>query len=210
MALTRTSLSADCTASDLQLAITSTSSGFPAVGTYASPKQMLQVDDEYMLIEVVPVSGTVKVMQRGYNGSKAEAHDLLAPVATSSDRQDFAAVASGAVVNRAPWTDAVLSVGENGVIPVPVKNTTYELMKATALASTTLAAPAKDQDGLRVRFTSQTAAAHVITATTLWGDGVSGSPHTTATFAAFIGATLTVQADNGIWNVVSSVGVTIT
>lgn len=210
MSLTRTSLAADCSASDLSLSITSTASGFPAVGAYSSPAQMLQIDDEYMLIQLVPASGYVKVMQRGYNGSKAEAHDILAPVATSSDPQDFAAVASGAVVNRAPWTDAVLSVGENGIIPVPVKNTTYELTKATALSTTTFGAPAKDQDGLRVRFTSQTAAAHVITATGLWGDGVSGSPHTTATWAAFIGASLTVQADNGIWNVISSVGVTIT
>lgn len=210
MALTRTSLAADMSASDLTASITSTSAGFPAVGTYASPAQMMQVDDEYMLIQVVPVANTVKVMQRGYNGSKAEAHDILAPVATSSDPQDFAAVASGAVVNRAPWVDAVLSVGENGVIPVPVKNTTYELTKATALSSTTLGAPAKDQDGLRVTITSQTAAAHVITSTTLLADAVSGSPHTTATFAAFIGASLVLQADNGLWNVISAVGVTIT
>ena len=125
MALTRTSLAADCTASDLQLAITSTSSGFPTVGTYSTPPQMMQVDGEYMLIQIVPASGYVKVMQRGYNGSKAVAHDILAPVATSSDPQDFAAVAEGAVVNRPPWVEAVLSVGENGVIPVPVKNTTY-------------------------------------------------------------------------------------
>jgi hypothetical protein len=210
MALTRTSLAADCTASDLQLAITSTSSGFPAVGTYASPQQMMQVDAEYMLIQVVPSAGYVKVMQRGYNGSKAVAHDILAPVTTSSDPQDFAAVADGAVGNRPPWVDAVVSVGENGVIPVPVRNTVYVLTKATALASTTFAAPAKDQDGLRVTFTSQTAAAHVITATGLWGDGASGSPEDTATWDAFIGASLSVVANNGLWNIVSAVGVTIT
>lgn len=210
MALTRTSLSADCSASDLQLAITSTSSGFPAVGTYASPAQMMQVDSEYMLIQVVPASGVVKVMQRGYNGTKAVAHDILAPVVTSSDIQDFAAVASGSDDSRPPWTDVVLSVGENGVIPVPVRNTTYLLTKATALTSTTFAAPGKDQDGLQVTFTSTTAAAHVITATALWGDGASGSPEDTATFDAFIGASLTVKAANGIWNIVANVGVVIT
>jgi hypothetical protein len=210
MALTRTSLSADCTASDLTLAITSTSSGFPAVGTYASPPQLLQVGGEYMLIQVVPVANTVKVMQRGYNGTAAVAHDLLTPVVTSSDPQDFADVPVGGVDSRPPYVDDVLAVGENGAIPVPDKNTTYLLTKASALASTTLAAPGKDQDGLTLTFTSQTAAAHVITATTLWGDGVSGSPHTTATWAAYIGASLTVKADNGIWNIVSAVGVTIT
>lgn len=209
MALTRTSLSADLAASDLQVAVTSTT-GFPAVGTYAVPQQMMQVDDEFMLIERVPASGVVKVMQRGYNGSAAVAHDILAPVATSADPQDWVAVPLGEVVNRPPDFDAVRSVGENGVIPVPTQPTTYVLTKATALASTTFGAPAKDQDGLMVVFTSQTAAAHVITATTLWGDAVSGSPHTTATFAAFIGASLTVRAQNGLWNVISSTGVTIT
>jgi hypothetical protein len=73
-----------------------------------------------------------------------------------------------------------------------------------------LVAPSKAQDGLVVTFTSLTAAAHVITATTLLGDAVSGSPHTTATFAAFIGTTLTLQAQNGIYNLVANVGVTVT
>jgi hypothetical protein len=210
MALTRTSLAADMSASDLTAAVTSTAAGFPAVGSYASPQQMMQVDDEYMLIQVVPVAGVVKVMQRGYNGSAAVAHDILAPVVTSSLPGDWVNVPVGEVVNRPPDFDQVVSVGENGVIPVPIQPTVYVLTKATALGTTTFGAPGKDQDGLRVTFTSQTAAAHVITATTLWGDGVSGSPHTTATWAAFIGASLTVVAENGLWNVVSSVGVTIT
>lgn len=209
MALTRTSLSADLGANDLQVAITSTASGFPAAGVFASPPYLMQVDDEYMLLERVVASGVIKVMQRGYNGSKAVAHDILSPVSISADPQDFVAVSEGAVANRPPWVDAVRAIGENGVIPVPNRNTTYEITKATALASTTLAAPAKDQDGLRVTITSLTAAAHVITATSLIADAVSGSPHTTATYAAFIGATLTLEAANGLWNVVSAVGVTI-
>jgi hypothetical protein len=209
MALTRTSLAADLGASDLTASVTSTT-GFPGVGTYASPLQMMQVDDEYMLIQVVPASGTVKLMQRGYNGSAAVAHDILAPVSTSSDPNDWAGVPVGEVVNRPPDFDAVRSIGENGVIPVPTQPTTYVITKATALATTTLAAPPKDQDGLRVTFTSQTAAAHVITATSLLADAVTGSPHTTATFAAFIGATITLIADNGLWNVQSSTGVVIT
>lgn len=208
MALTRTSLTAAIGPSDLTLAVTSTT-GFPTVGAIGL-RQMMQVDDEYMLIEVVPVANTVKVLQRGYNGTAGTAHDVLAPVATSSVYSDFANIPTGADVSRPPDVDDVQSVGQNGIIPVPVRNTTYLLTKATALGTTTFAAPGKDQDGLTVTFTSQTAAAHVITATTLWGDAVSGSPHTTATFAAFIGASLMVKADNGIWNIVSAVGVTIT
>jgi len=209
MALTRTSLSADCTASDTTLAITSTSSGFPTVGTNGN-RQLALLDGEYLLVESVPVANTIKVMQRGYNGTVATAHDVLAPFTTSSNPADFVDLGAGAVDSRPPWVDDILSVGENGTIPIPKRNTTFELTKGSALATTTLAAPAKDQDGLRLTFTSATAYAHVITATTLFADAVSGSPHTTATFAAFIGASLTVEACNGLWNIVASVGVTIT
>ncbi len=209
MALTRTSTSAAITANQVtNLGITSTT-GFPAVGTVGT-RQLMQIDGEFMLVDQVVASGVVNVLQRGYNGTAAVAHDILAPVITSSNPQDFVAVAVGAVDSRPPYVDDQFNVGQNGAIPVPVKNTTYLLTKATALASTTLAAPAKDQDGLRLVFTSATAAAHVITATTLLADAVSGSPHTTATFAAFIGASLTVEAANGLWNVIASVGVTIT
>lgn len=210
MALTRTSLSLACTAGQVKgLAITSTSSGFPAVGVIGS-RQVMQIDGEKMLIDQVVASGVVDVLQRGYDGTVAVAHDILAPVATSSAASDFAAVPAGGVDNRPPYVDDIVTVGQNGALPVPTKNTTFLLTKASALASTTLAAPGKDQDGLRLTITSQTAAAHVITATSLIGDGVSGSPHSTATWAAFIGATLVLEACNGIWNEVSSIGVTIT
>lgn len=74
----------------------------------------------------------------------------------------------------------------------------------------TLAAPTAGQAGTFITITSRTAQAHVLTATSLLGDGVSGSPHTTATFAAFIGATIVLVACNLIWNVVSVKGVTVT
>jgi len=210
MSLTRTSTSAAITANQItNLGITSTSSGFPAAGVVGS-RQLVQIDGEFMLLDQVVASGVINVLQRGYNGTAAVAHDILAPVITSASNSDFVAVGVGALDSRPPYVDDQFNVGQNGAIPVPVKNTTYLLTKATALASTTLAAPAKDQDGLRVTLTSATSAAHVIMATTLLADAVSGSPHTTATYAAFIGASLTLEAANGVWNVVSSVGVTIT
>jgi hypothetical protein len=188
VSLTRTSLSAAITASQLQqIGITSTASGFPTAGVLGS-RQIMQIDGEKMLIDQVVASGVVNVLMRGYDGTVAAAHDILAPVITSS----------------------VATVGQNGAIAIPTKNTTFLLTKATALASTTLAAPGKDQDGLRLTFTNQTNAAHVITATSLLADGVTGAPHTTATFGAFIGASLTLVADNGLWNVVAQVVCVIT
>src|SRR6185503_20331708 len=100
MALTRTSLSAAASATTHTLSITSTSSGFPAVGVIQNPGQLMQVDSEYMLIQLVPVANTVKVIQRGYNGSKVVAHDILAPVVTSSSIADFGIIAEGEVVTR--------------------------------------------------------------------------------------------------------------
>lgn len=209
MALTPTTLSADCSASDLTLFITSTSSGFPAVGAYGS-RQLMQVDGEYMLIDHVPVSGQVKVLMRGYNGTTAVAHDVLANVATSSNPADFGAYGVGQSVSRPLSADLIVSVGENGVVPVPVQNTTVFLTKASALSSTTLAAPLTSSNGVRLTITSQTAAAHVITATGLIADGASGSPEDTATWDAEKGASLTLVASDGLWNVVAAVGVTIT
>lgn len=202
MALTATTLSSDITASQLKFAVASTT-GFAA-------GQPILIDGEYMYCVSVPVSGTITVRGRGSEGTVASAHDTLSPVATSATFSDFPAVPDGGVSIRPPYVDDIVAVGENGTVPAVDKDTTFLLTKATALSSTTLAAPTKAQNGLKLTFTSQTAAAHVITATSLWGDGVSGSPHTTATWAAYIGASLTVVADNGIWNVVSAVGVTIT
>lgn len=210
MSLTRTSLSAAITASQLQqIGITSTASGFPTAGVLGS-RQIMQIDGEKMLIDQVVASGVVNVLMRGYDGTVAAAHDILAPVITSSVAADFAGVPTGGVDSRPPYVDDIVTVGQNGAIAIPTKNTTFLLTKATALASTTLAAPGKDQDGLRLTFTNQTNAAHVITATSLLADGVTGAPHTTATFGAFIGASLTLVADNGLWNVVAQVVCVIT
>lgn len=206
MALTRTSLAAACTASQNTLAITSTASGFPAVGAYSTPLQVMQVDSEYMLIVTVPVAGTVKVAQRGYNGSAAVAHDILAPVVTSSAPGDFAGIASGEVVNRPPDVRAEVTIGQDGALAVPTRNTNAIITKATA-ALFTLAAPGKDQDGLQLSIVSMTAASHVMTATSLLDNGLSGSPWTTATWNPQPGNTLNLMAVNGLWAVTSGSGI---
>ncbi len=203
MAITRTSLAAACTASDVQLNITSTSSGFPGVGVYSSPQQVMQVDGEYMLIQVVPVANYVKVAQRGYNGSKAVAHDILAPVSTTTDPSDWVAIPQGEVVNRPPDEWVVLNIGQDGAIAVPVKNTKVLITKATACLFT-LAAPSKADDGRELLITSAVSAAHVLTATSLLDNGLSGSPWTTATWGALsVGGSLHLMAMNGVWAVIS-------
>jgi hypothetical protein len=82
------------------------------------------------------------------------------------------------------------------------------LTKATAGAYT-LAAPTAAQDGMVLIITSRTAAAHVVTATGLLEDGVTGGAKNTATFAAFVGASCMLIAINLKWHTVSLKAVTV-
>lgn len=214
MSLTQTALAADLAIDALTMSVAS-GTGFPAVGTIANPGYLVRIDNEYLLAVAQPVAGTIKIAMRGYNGTVAAAHDVLAKVQVSALAADFTPNPPGASVSLPPYTPIQQTIGEDiayaaaDVLAWGNQPQNFAILKATA-AAITLAAPSKAQDGETIVFTSDTAAAHVITATSLIADGVSGSPHTTATFAAFIGATITLQAQNGLWNMVSTKGVTIT
>lgn len=209
MALTNTTLSAACTASDLQLSVTSTSSGFPAVGVYPQPKQMLRVDGEDMLIEVVPASGYVRVKQRGYNGTVAVAHEALAVVSTSSDIQDFGNTPSGAVNSRPPYVDDIVTIGVDTTftaagtpatattLPLPTKNTTYVITKATAAAITLISGVAANM-GVKMTFQNGVAVANTITYSAgFLGDTTSSD---VATSAQKVGAMFSIQLGyTGLW-----------
>jgi hypothetical protein len=187
MALTTTTLAAACDASTVKLKITSTASGFPAVGVIGS-KQVMRVDGEDMLIDVVPLSGVVKVLLRGFNGTQAVPHDILAQVMTSSDNSDFLPTPVGAVNARPPYVDDIVTIGEDtvfgpvgtpitpGVLPYPTKNTTYIIDKASAAAITLIAigastpAPSAASQGVRMTFISGSAQAHTVT----YGPGFLG------------------------------------
>lgn len=208
MSLTQTTLSAAITAGQTKnLPITSTAAGFPAAGVVGS-RQLIQIDGEYMLLDQVVASGIINVLMRGFNGTQAIAHDTLASVVTSSSAGDFPDVPTGAVANRPSYADEIQTIGQNvTTLTTPTRNTTSEINKATALASTAVAAPSKAADGLRWTFVSKNAVAHVITSSALFGAGAA-SPYSTATFAAQIGAGFTMQATNGIWSIISATGIT--
>jgi len=201
MALTNTTLAADCTANDTILKLTATT-GYPAVGTISGNNNVrIQIDGEYMYHVRTIASGTIEVRSRGADGTLAVAHDILAPVSMGSP-SDFVNYPNGAGAPRPEYFDEVVSYGEDGAIAVPNRNQTIILTKASAGAYT-LAAPTLAQNGLRLTILTDTAAAHVITATALVGDGASGSPEDLITFAAFKGASCILVASNGLWNVVA-------
>ncbi len=201
MALTTTSLNGAITASQTFLKLTSAT---PATGSPALANRfMLEVDGERMFVTDVSMSPTVQVV-RGYDGTSAVAHQTLAPLFWGQPF-DWNGNAGAPVTPR-----ALVSIGVNtAIIAAPTTNTLMTLDKATALATTTLAAPTPDSNGVVLTITSNTAAAHVITATSLVADGVSGSPHTTMTWAAFKGASIVLTVQNGLYNVTSAVGVTV-
>lgn len=209
MAITSASLTAAITASQLQFGLSSISgSGLPAAGAAAQSIGFpMMIDSEVMFVISQPIAGTVVVRNRGSEGTAAVAHDILANVYTSPLGSDFGNIPPGTSVQIDPTDDVVISIGQDGAVTLPTSNTAYNINKATA-AALTLAAPSLAENGLTAMFTSQTAAAHVITATSLIQDGTAAAPKSSATFAAGKGATVTFVAENGFWNVASQTGVT--
>jgi hypothetical protein len=203
MAITQTTLSADLSASGLTMRVAS-GTGFPTAGsTIANPGYLVRIDKEMFYAVQQPVSGVIKLRSRGSDGTAAAAHDILSKVEVSADPADFANPSAGNSVTLPPYLPNQQTIGEDRTFTASEiaaygnQPQDFAITKASA-AAITLVAPSKAQDGLE------------LTATSLLGDAVSGSPHTTATFAAFIGATLVLKAENGIYNVKSAVGVTIT
>lgn len=76
------------------------------------------------------------------------------------------------------------------------------LSKSSAIAAT-LAAPTAAQEGQELVLSAGTAFAHVVTATGLIQDGVTGGAKNTWTSAAFVGSSLTLRAYNLKWHVIS-------
>lgn len=101
-----------------------------------------------------------------------------------------------------------VSINPDTTHAVPITSGVVLMTKASASAFT-LAAPTAAQNGTRITITSGSAYAHVITATGLIHDGVTGGAKNTATFGAFIGATIVLIAYNGKWHVESKNVVTI-
>lgn len=84
------------------------------------------------------------------------------------------------------------------------------LTKGSA-AAITLAAPTAAQLGTELTITAGSAFAHVVTATGLIDDGVTGGSKTTMTFGAFVGASITLKSvQSSKWAVKSKNVVTIT
>jgi hypothetical protein len=199
MALTTTSIAAAFAADALAFSATS--------ATGATVGGFVKIDDEFMVI--TEIAGTrISVRSRGDQGTTVRAHNTLAPCVFGL-ASDIPSLPAGVLIPPVFAERAVLNIGADGAIDAPVASETlYIITKATALASSTLANPSKALNGVVAIITSATAAAHVVTLTN-GNDGTTGN-HTTVTLAAFKGAGVSLVAVNGEWNVIGSVGATIT
>lgn len=207
MALVRTTLSAPITASQLTFGVVNaTSSAFPAVGAAPLGYQPLLVDDEVMYLVSQPATNMITVRMRGSDGTEAVAHDLGSSVVTSATpAQDFPATQAGMSTLRPPSSPDIVTYGTaSGAIAVPIEACTYAFLAAASAGAFTLGAPSVALNGTELTITSQSAFAHVITATGLFYTGAAGGPYTTATFPAQLGASLQLIAQNGFWNVINA------
>lgn len=133
---------------------------------------------------------------------------------TSGNAIDIATAMSGVFTavddaGKRPVIDTVVAYAASGAIAVPTVPTIAKITKSSAIAVMTLAAPAAVSDGCILTIVSSTAKAHTVTATALINDGVTGEAKTTATFAAFVGASITLMAMDQMWTVVASSNVTV-
>ncbi len=217
MSIVQTTLAAAAAASDTTISVTTGSSGFPVVGgPVLTPGYLCRVDKEYFYAIQQPTTGIVKVRGRGSMGTIASAHDILSQIEVSADTTDFANPSAGFDTTLPPYLPVYASLGQNTTFTAAQvaswgnQARNFALTKATAIAIV-LPAPSKAQDGLVVTFTSLVAVLDAITATALLANGATSSPYTTATKAdTKIGGALVLQAQNGLWNVISNLGWTLT
>lgn len=141
-----------------------------------------------------------------YSIADAEALETSADIAsamTDETGTGAAVFGTGPTVTGAIITRKVTTVSDDGAVTIAPG--VVKITKSASEAALTLATTATD--GVEILFVSTTAKAHTIAATIQ--DGVTGGDKTTATFAAFAGACITLVSAGSKWSVASSNNVTI-
>jgi len=198
MALTTTTLSAACTAADVQITVASATSF--AAGSY------VKVDEEFMQIGASYSTGTIIPVRRGLNGSVAVAHvsGANAVMGTPSQFSD----PSATVITSYPLSGRrrkVTSYSASGAITLPTSGEdVVAILNGTSVLAMTVAAPTKDLDGSILYVAANGVAAHTVTFT--GGLSGAGTSYDVITINASAPVVLAVaMAVNGLWNSLVSV-----
>lgn len=122
---------------------------------------------------------------------------------TQNDDRSLTPIDSSSIASTRPTPivtaiDGAISINDNLIY----------ITKGSA-AALTLAAPTADQNGTEVILVAGSAFAHVVTATGLIADGVTGGYKNTVTLGAFVGACCTLVAYGLKWIVKSKTVATI-
>lgn len=157
-----------------------------AIGPFASPRRYAVVSDAGLLTSTF---------------SPGDAYDPTS-IAVTGGTITGATITGG--TNAAK--DMVTTISGDGAITI--QTGTVKLTKGSA-AAITLAAPSAEQEGTTLNVVAGSAFAHVITATGLLDDGVTGGAKNTATFGAFVGSAITLKAVAQKWTVISKNVVTV-
>lgn len=209
MALQATNLSASITASQLTISVgNGTLTSLPAVGAVAMSYGVpMQIGSEITYVVSQPVLNTLVLRMRGADGTSPMAHDVNSNVYVSNQPGDFPLPSAGTLISVDAAQDTAIDIGQDSTITPQNSNVVYNINKPTACAIV-LAAPSLAGNGTTLTFTSNTAAAHTITATSLIHDA-SGVLHSTATCTANLGCSVVFAIENGFYNVIgTALGVT--
>ncbi|MDQ1255775.1 MAG: hypothetical protein QG656_369 [Candidatus Hydrogenedentes bacterium] len=191
MALTTTTLSSACAATDTSIVVTS-ATGFAARSIVLIDQEQFQVANSY-------TSGTTIPVLRGQGGTSVKAHVSGANV-TVGTGSDFANPASQEVVGFpiAGRARTLTSYSAAGAITLPTPgNDAVAVLNGTSVLAMTVAAPTKDMDGSVLTIVGNGAAAHTITFT----GGLSGAStsYDVLTVNASAPIATSVMACNGLW-----------
>lgn len=190
MALTTvTTISADITASGLNIPVTS--------ATGITVGMQARINNE-RIGAVMEIAGTtIRVRGRGFSATNAQAHKSSSAI-IFGDPADFPSPVIGDNFPIPQWRDRAFYVAD-GAIALPVGNRDLDVIitKASA-AAMTLAVPTSAQDGVRLTIIGLTDFAHVVTLATAAPDGTSGGS-TIFTSPAFGGQSIMFYALKGVW-----------
>lgn len=176
MALSATTLTSACAATDTSIVVAS-ASGF-------APGNLVKVDQEFMRVSKAYVSGlTILLDGRGLNGGVVSAHPVTSNVTTSATVTDFASAVAANVVAYPISSPSrqIVSYTADGAITLPTPgNDMVAVLNGTTQWDMTLAPPTKDMDGSILTIIGNGKSAHTVTVA--GGIGLASTGYTILTF----------------------------
>lgn len=207
MALTTTTLSGACGATDKTITVAS------ATGFAAGYK--VKVDAEFMEVGKDYSSGTTIPVLRGRDASAQAAHAASANVTVGKNdgaTNDWAEVAPGALAtaNFPNFVRSLKSYSATGAIDLPLTSNelAIRILNGTSALAMTVAQPGKDLDGALMLIVGNGKSQSTITLPSASGVGNAGSNYDVLTLQNAGQVAILFVACNGVWCTLTAAGIT--